>query len=154
MREAADGLSVPGRHQVVQQGVDSRAEVEENRGHQVEILRQVVQEIHVCVRVCVCLVEGCDILLIIVWASRCRGVCVCSGRRLSVCVDALLGVFVHVSSVRVDPGDEVTAPGVSVCRQVCFWVRMANRVIGKRVDVDARESLSERVGVRVCFLLV
>ena len=33
-------MSISGRHQVVQQGIDRGAEVEEDRGHQVDVLGQ------------------------------------------------------------------------------------------------------------------
>lgn len=49
--EAAHSASVPGRHQVVEQRVDGSAEVEEDGGHEVEILRQVVVKKGVLVRV-------------------------------------------------------------------------------------------------------
>ena len=54
--ETVHSVPISLRHQIVQQRVDGSTEVEEHRGHQVEILRQVVQEI---LRVGVCAIEGC-----------------------------------------------------------------------------------------------
>lgn len=85
VHEAVYSMPISLRHQIVQQGVDCSTEVEEHRGHQVEVLRQVVQKI---LRVHVRIIEGCVIL--------CGGqVHWCHGLR--VCVSSLITLFIRIS---------------------------------------------------------
>lgn len=70
--ETVHSVPISLRHQIVQQRVDGSTEVEEHRGHQIEILREIVQEI---LRGSVCAVEGC-VVFCGVQVHRCHGLCV------------------------------------------------------------------------------
>lgn len=144
--ETVHGMPVSLRHQIVQQRVDGGTEVEEHRRHQVEVLRQVVEEI---LRVGVCAVKG-RVVFRGVHVLRCHGNLIRLFIRIRICLRSRGGEARVSTGACADalafckhvPGELVTLPlgvdhGVSRLR----WVLQLN--VGVDVDVSVQTQVGE-----------